>query len=73
MTKKKPMTLNERIKQLRNDKGLSRRALSMLTGSEGVTEQTIYQIEQHGRTPMLPTLERLAAALDTTTAKLIGE
>ena len=61
--------IGDKIKTLRKKRGLTRRKLS---DAVGLTEATIYMIEA-GResNPKLLTLDRIAAALGTTTAKLL--
>lgn len=50
----------EKLRDIRDGKELTRRALSDLAG---VTELTIYEVEQGRRAPTLETAAKLAAAL----------
>lgn len=64
------VTVGDRIKRLREEKGLSIKALSQLTGFE---EQMLEAIEANTLSPQLGTLIRLSKALDSAFQRLISE
>jgi transcriptional regulator with XRE-family HTH domain len=62
--------IGDEIKKLRNAQKLTRRSLSI---TSGITETTIYKLEQQGTEAELSTVQALAKALGTTVGKLLGE
>ena len=64
------MTLGQRIRQARDDRGWSRVALAW---DCGITPRTLWQYESDKTSPQVDTLQRIAAELGTTVAHLIGE
>ena len=64
------MTFAEKLLKARTASGLTKIELGKMVG---VTERTIYNYEEGGRYPTRPTLERLAAALNVTSAYLMNE
>lgn len=64
------MEVGERIKKLREKKGLSTTDLSRLTG---ISQSTISKLENGKRKPELSTLEKIADALIVTVDRLSGE
>ncbi|MBO1264335.1 helix-turn-helix domain-containing protein [Proteiniclasticum sp. SCR006] len=63
------MNIGDYIKKLREDRGLS---LNMLAIKSGVSNATISHIENGRNKPSLPTLQKLAKALNTDLAVLIS-
>jgi len=61
--------VHERIHMLRRRKGISLRALA---GLSGLSASSVSAIERGLSAPSVGTLQRLAAALDTTVPKLLG-
>ncbi len=59
------------LREIRDRKKLSRRDLSVLTGKNGISEQTIYRIEEGRRNPSIKTLEKLAKALGVAVSSLL--
>jgi len=64
------MVLGERVKKLRNQKGLTLRALAE---ASALTKGFISQLEAGQTSPSLASLKRLATALGTTASALIAE
>ncbi len=64
------MTLGERIRDLRCEKGLSQRALGRACG---VSQGTISLIEKDAISPSTETISQIATGLNTSVAALIGE
>lgn len=64
------MNLGSNVEILRKQKNLT---AVELAAALGVKPQYISQIENGKRTPSLKILQKLAAALDTTTSELLGE
>lgn len=64
------LTFGERLKKIRQEKGMSQRELGEILG---VTQQTIAQYEKIKETPKAETLLRLANALDVSVRQLRGE
>jgi transcriptional regulator with XRE-family HTH domain len=60
----------KRLRAVREERGLSQVRLAKLSG---VDASTINQAERGKRKPSLTTLERLAAALNTTVIELLSE
>lgn len=63
------MSIGQRIKQFRVEKGLTQRQLGEILGS---TQQMIAQYERGNHTPKLDTLNRIAEALDISLVELVG-
>lgn len=61
--------IGDRIRQLREDKGLSIEALSQLTGFD---QQTLQAIEENAISPQLGTIIKLSKALDSALQRLIS-
>lgn len=64
------LTFGERLKKIRQDKGMSQRELGKILG---VTQQTIAQYEKIKEAPKAETLQKLANALDVSVHQLRGE
>lgn len=64
------LTFGERLKKIRQEKGMSQRELGEILG---VTQQTIAQYEKIKETPKAETLLRLANALGVSIYELRGE
>lgn len=62
------MTIGERIKQVRKEKGLTQKRLGELSGT---SEGTVRQYEIGKRQPRLEQLQRIAFALETTVSELV--
>lgn len=62
------MTIGERIKQARKEKGLTQKRLGELSGT---SEITVRQYEIGKRQPRLVQLQRIALALETTVSELV--
>ena len=63
------MTLGERIKRSRLDRGMSQKALA----GEQITRNMLSQIENGQATPSMKTLQYLAERLDVSPSRLLGE
>lgn len=63
------MTLGERLKKLRESKGLSQ---SQLAEEVSITKQAISKYEKDMLSPAAPTLAALADALECSTDYLLG-
>ena len=61
--------LSQRVKELRKNKGLSQEELAK---TAGLSLRTIQRVENKETEPTGDTLKRIAAALDTTPAKLLN-
>ncbi|WP_062243262.1 helix-turn-helix domain-containing protein [Brevibacterium epidermidis] len=64
-----PAVIGERIKDRRVERGLS---VNGLAQASGVSRSMISEVERGGRTPTIVTLDRLAGALGTTSARLLA-
>jgi hypothetical protein len=62
-------TIGQRIRARRDALGLSRRELSIVLGCD---QQTIYTWESRGAQPSIATLRKIAEALGTSPAALLG-
>lgn len=63
------MTIGERIRDIRKEKGLTQQALGQLLG---VTQATVGQYETNPNPPKIETLQRIADALDVPLPELMG-
>lgn len=63
------MTMGERIKRIRKQKGLTQHELGELLG---VTQSMIAAYENNARNPKFETIKKIAAALGTSTSTLMG-
>lgn len=64
------MTIGEKIRSMRKEKGLTQKALGDLLG---VTQATVGQYETNPKPPKIETLQRIAIALDVPLPYLMGE
>ena len=64
------MTIGERIKKARKNKGWSQSELGQVLG---VSQQMIAQFENSKRRPKLETLDKIASALDVGVLDLLGD
>lgn len=64
------MIANERIRQIREYRGLKSKELARLAG---LSTSEVSLLESRMRTPKVDTLQRIAAALDVSTSYLLGE
>jgi transcriptional regulator with XRE-family HTH domain len=64
------MSFNERLRRLRQKRGLTWYALGKLSG---VPKQVLSRLEQPKSNPTLATLRKLAVALGVSIAELVGE
>jgi transcriptional regulator with XRE-family HTH domain len=64
------MKLGDRIRELRNEKNISQKALG---DAIGVWQTTISQIESGENNPSWATLQKLAKYFDVTISYLLGE
>lgn len=64
------MEFNERLKALREEKGLTQAQLSQ---SSGLSSRTIQKYEYGAGIPRIDIAEKLAAALDVSVSELLGE
>ena len=62
------MTIGEKIRSIRKEKGLTQQALGQLLG---VTQATVGQYETNTNPPKIETLQRIAAALGVSVGQLI--
>jgi transcriptional regulator with XRE-family HTH domain len=64
------LKLGDRLKEIREDQGLSQ---TELAGLVGTSQSTISQIEGYERNPSYQMLQKLADALDVKVSYLLGE
>ncbi len=63
------MTIGERIRDIRKEKGLTQQALGQLLG---VTQSTVGQYETNQNPPKISTLQAIATALGVSLEQLVG-